>query len=55
MMRASSTGSAEHQHRDLRLHFVSGHFKVRKSGVFWWNMHARGMGAKGFIDKDYEV
>jgi hypothetical protein len=55
MMRSASSGSAEHQHRDLRLHFVSGHFKVRKSGVFWWNMHARGMGAKGFIDKDYEV
>ena len=43
------------QHRDMRLHFVRGHFKHRKSGLFWWSMHARGSGRQGVIDKDYVV
>lgn len=43
----------DQQHRDLRLHFVRGHFKQRKTGLFWWGMHARGHG--GFVHKDYEV
>ena len=29
-----------------RTHIVRGHFKVRKQGVFWWNPHVRGEGAK---------
>jgi hypothetical protein len=43
------------QHRDLRFHFVSGHFKHRKSGLFWWSMHARGSMKHGAVDKDYLV
>lgn len=39
--------------RDLRRHFVIGHFKHRRTGLFWWNMHARG--TLGFADKDYKV
>jgi len=42
-------------HRDLRLHFVRGHFKHRKSGLFWWSMHPRGRKQLGIIEKDYEV
>jgi len=42
-------------HRDMRLHFVRGHFKHRKSGLFWWSMHARGKAEHGIIEKDYEV
>jgi hypothetical protein len=47
--------SLDHQHSELRLHFVRGHFKQRKTGLFWWGMHARGSGKHGFIHKDYEV
>lgn len=38
-----------------RAHLVRGHFKVRKSGVFWWMPHLRGDLSNGFTDKHYEV
>jgi hypothetical protein len=53
-MRTASDSLAS-QHMELRLHFVRGHFKHRKTGLFWWGMHARGSGKHGFIHKDYEV
>jgi len=28
--------------RDLQAHIVRGHWKLRKSGLFWWNPHIRG-------------
>jgi hypothetical protein len=46
---------AASQNRDMRFHFVTGHFKHRKSGLFWWSMHARGSVKQGVIDKDYVV
>jgi hypothetical protein len=49
------SGTGRGDHRDLRLHFVRGHFKHRKTGLFWWSMHARGHGKHGVIEKDYEV
>jgi hypothetical protein len=53
---AHDAGSmAATQHRDMRLHFVRGHFKHRKSGLFWWSMHARGSVKQGTVDKDYVV
>lgn len=27
--------------RERRAHLVSGHFKVRKTGIFWWSSHVR--------------
>jgi hypothetical protein len=51
----NSGESEEHQHKELRLHFVRGHFKKRKTGLFWWGMFARGSGKHGFVHKDYEV
>lgn len=30
---------------DIRAHLVSGHFKRRATGVFWWRPHVRGMAA----------
>ena len=33
---------ADSERSAARLHVVSGHFKVRKSGIFWWSDHARG-------------
>jgi len=41
--------------RDIRGHFVRGHYKVRKSGIYWWSPHKRGDFALGKIEKDYQV
>lgn len=40
---------------DIREHFCSGHWKTRKTGIFWWNPHWRGNPEHGRIDHDYEV
>jgi len=40
---------------ELRAHFVRGHFKVRKSGVFFWSPFLRGDQSKGFVSKDYKA
>lgn len=39
----------------LRAHFVRGHFKVRKTGVFFWSAYQRGNPVLGFAHKDYAV
>ena len=46
--RGSGTGE------DIRKHFVSGHWKAKKNGLFWWNPHWRGRG-EGVVTHDYEV
>lgn len=38
-----------------RYHMCRGHFKKLKTGVFWWNAHARGKKELGEIEKDYKV
>lgn len=40
---------------EVRAHFVRGHFKVRRSGVFWWSPHLRGDQQSGFVAKNYRV
>jgi hypothetical protein len=40
---------------NYRLHFVRGHFKHRRTGLFWWSTHARGDAKVGMVEKDYEV
>lgn len=42
-------------HRNLKLSFVRGHFKHRKTGLFWWSMHARGDAKYGVVEHEYEV
>lgn len=37
----------------IRAHFVRGHFKVRRTGVFWWSAYQRGDPKLGFAHKDY--
>lgn len=37
------------------LHAVIGHFKTRKTGIYWWNSFARGSSKHGVIKKDYHV
>lgn len=39
----------------MRAHFVRGHFKTRRTGIFFWHPHARGSFERGVIKKDYEV
>jgi len=38
-----------------RFHMCRGHFKKLKTGVFWWNAHARGRKELGQIEKDYRL
>jgi hypothetical protein len=40
-------------HRNIRMHFVRGHFKHRRTGLFWWSMHARGDAKFGKVEHDY--
>lgn len=51
----STAKGAEPTKQDVRAHFVMGHFKVRKTGLFWWSPHVRGNLARGFAGKDYHV
>jgi hypothetical protein len=37
----------------VRFHWRRGHFKARKTGIFWWNPHTAGRKAHGEIHKDY--
>lgn len=39
--------------QQLRAHFVRGHFKVRRTGVFFWSTFQRGNPTLGFVHKDY--
>jgi hypothetical protein len=39
----------------VRAHFVRGHWKVRKTGIFFWLPHQRGSLREGRVEKDYKV
>ena len=40
----------------MREHLCRGHFKIRKTGVFWWSPHLGGKPALGRVERDhYEV
>jgi len=41
--------------KKFRFHWCRGHFKVRKTGVFFWSSHGRGDPKLGSIGKDYHV
>jgi hypothetical protein len=40
---------------ETRAHFVIGHFKARRTGLFFWGPHMRGRLRAGFVSKDYQV
>lgn len=47
---------SEGQGNPMPLHMVRGHFKVRKSGIYWWSPFWRGDAAAGVVSrKGYEV
>jgi len=50
-------GADGHQgdYTPMRGHFVRGHFKTRRTGIFFWHPHARGSFKRGTVTKDYEV
>lgn len=52
---AGERGQGSGDHRDTRMHFVRGHIKRRKSGIYWWSHHARGKAEHGVVVKDYEL
>jgi hypothetical protein len=37
----------------IRAHYVRGHFKVRRTGIFFWSAYQRGNPALGRVHKDY--
>jgi hypothetical protein len=41
--------------REIRSHFVRGHFKQRATGIFWWGPHMRGNPERGTITHDYLI
>lgn len=47
-------GSADSERAQMRGHFVRGHFKQRKSGLFWWSDFLRGDSAR-MVNKVYHV
>jgi len=47
------SGAGATSAHDIRMHFVRGHFKVRKTGTFWWTPHKRGNKLIGRVEKDY--
>jgi len=47
--RALERGDVEHS--AIRRHIVRGHFKVRKSGVYWWHPHLRGSLDAGLLGR----
>lgn len=52
---ASAYKVSEARGSGIRTHFVRGHFKARKSGIFWWTNHIRGHGGEGVVEKRYAV
>ncbi|WP_159012884.1 hypothetical protein [Acidisoma sp. S159] len=41
--------------QEMRAHLVRGHFKIRKSGLYWWSPHVRGDAKFGSVQKVYNV
>jgi hypothetical protein len=53
--RVYPNGQRASNHAPMRGHFVRGHFKTRKSGIYFWLPHARGHFERGTITKDYKL
>lgn len=44
-----------HSYATMRGHFVSGHWKTRKTGIYFWRPFQRGDFSKGTVSKDYQL
>jgi len=38
-------------HEERKRHIVRGHFKTRRTGVYWWPAHLRGSADRGYVDQ----
>lgn len=47
--------AGEVTHASMRAHVVRGHFKLRKTGLYWWRPFVRGDLSRGFADKGYAL
>lgn len=52
-LRAKVAGKGEGDHPGMRSHFVRGHFKIRKTGIFWWMPFHRGDPDLGTVTRDH--
>ncbi len=43
------------QPAQYRAHLVRGHFKIRKTGIFWWMPFVRGDIERGFVSHEYRA
>lgn len=55
VQRVYPDGERHPTHAPMRGHFCRGHFKARKTGIFFWHPHARGHFSKGTVTKDYRL
>jgi hypothetical protein len=46
-------GKKDSTHAPMRAHFCMGHWKIRRTGIFFWRPHLRGSKQRGEIEKDY--
>jgi hypothetical protein len=53
--RRSLIGSGNAGPAEIRAHFVRGHFKARRTGLFFWGPHMRGKLEHGYVAKDYQI
>jgi len=54
---SATTEGVVSRRSDISAHYVRGHFKQRKSGIYWWNSFVRGNGEprkrEAYLVKDY--
>jgi hypothetical protein len=54
--RSNAASAQGIDHETARQHLVRGHFKIRRTGVFWWSPFIRGDIRKGTVEREeYEV
>lgn len=51
----ASAAASDAEREAMRLHLVRGHFKVRKTGVFWWHHFMRGDESRGEIRRKSHI
>jgi len=55
VQRVYPDGKKDNTHAPMRAAFVRGHFKARRTGIFFWSPYLRGDLTRGRIDKTYEL
>ena len=53
--RRVGAGASHATHAPMRGHFVAGHWKIRKTGIFFWHPFKRGDFSRGTVSKDYHL